>query len=52
MQFNRNTCHVWSEDGPMFSLLDKGEDPPPPLWVKERMEKLGLDPADWHNRRG
>jgi hypothetical protein len=52
MQFNRNTCHVWSEDGPMFSLLDQGEDPPPPLWVQERMEKLGLDPADWHNRRG
>ncbi len=50
MEMNRNTCHVWADEGPMFSLLDKGEMIPPPIWGVERMEKLGIDPDDWFNR--
>lgn len=48
---NLNTCHVWAEDGPMFSLIDAGEDPPPPIWATERMVQLGRDPASWRAGR-
>jgi hypothetical protein len=48
--FNLNTCHVWAEHGPMFSLLDRDELIPPPIWAEERLEQLGLDISHW--RRG
>lgn len=44
-EMNRNTCHVWAENGPMFALLAAGEPVPMPIWAKERLEKKGL-PAD------
>jgi Protein of unknown function (DUF2889) len=48
---NRNTCHVWAEDGPMFELLDRGELIPPPRWGLARMAELGIeDPAAWYRR--
>jgi ATP-dependent Clp protease adapter protein ClpS len=47
---NRDTCHVWASDGPMFGLLDAGELIPPPVWARERMKELGLDPDDWYKR--
>ena len=52
MQFNRNTCHVWAEDGPMFTQLERGEMIPPPKWGLERLEKLGLSLDDWYRRGG
>ncbi len=48
MSYNLNTCHVWAEDGPMFSKLDAGVDIPPPIWALERLEALGIDPATWY----
>lgn len=45
--FNLNTCHVWAEDGPRMTEIARGEHPPPPLWAIERLEKLGMDPAEW-----
>lgn len=47
VKFNRNTCHVWAEDGPMFGLLDRDEMIPPPIWAQERLDKLGLDISHW-----
>jgi len=49
---NRNTCHVWAEDGPMFDLIERGEDIPIPLWGAERLAELGLSEDDWYARRG
>ncbi len=47
---NRNTCHVWADDGPMKQKIDAGEELEPPLWAIERMEELGLDPVEtWRN---
>lgn len=48
--FNRNTCHVWAEDGPMFSMLDEGIMIPPPKWGLARMAELGMDPDEWYRR--
>ena len=50
VSFNRNTCHVWAEDGPMFSILDRGELIPPPRWGVARMEELGMDIDEWYRR--
>ena len=47
---NRNTCHVWAEDGPMFELLDRGELIPPPRWGLARMAELGIAPETWYRR--
>jgi hypothetical protein len=48
--FNRNTCHVWSEDGPMFAMLDRDELLPLPKWGLQRLDELGLDVDDWYRR--
>ncbi len=44
---NLNTCHVWAEDGEHVAALRRGELPPPPQQVVERLEELGRDPAEW-----
>lgn len=47
MESNRNTCHVWATDGPMFSAMDAGGEPPPPEWIVKRLTELGRDPEEW-----
>ncbi len=44
---NLNTCHVWAEDGDHVALVRRGERPPLPLQVTERLRKLGRDPSNW-----
>jgi Protein of unknown function (DUF2889) len=39
---NRNSCHVWASEGPMFSLLESGGDVPIPLWAQERLAQRGV----------
>lgn len=39
--FVRNSCHVWAEDGPMMAASDRGEPVEAPLWIRDRLEKLG-----------
>jgi hypothetical protein len=51
MRFNLNTCHVWAEDGPMFSLIDQGEDPPRPIWSVVGLGGRGRDPEEWRSRQ-
>jgi hypothetical protein len=50
VEFNRGSCHVWADGGPMFSMLDRGEMIPPPRWGIERMKELGIDPDEWYRR--
>ncbi|MEM7271840.1 MAG: DUF2889 domain-containing protein [Actinomycetota bacterium] len=47
---NLNTCHVWAEDGETIASIKRGEPMEPPLWIVERLEQLGLDPAGWQGR--
>jgi Protein of unknown function (DUF2889) len=47
MLWNRNTCHVWAEDGPMFKLLNAGGELPPPLWAVDRLHAAGIPLEKW-----
>ena len=51
LEWNRDTCHVWASDGPMFALLARGETPPIPVTISRRLEKNGLDVDGWRARR-
>ncbi len=42
LERNRDTCHVWATDGPMFELLENGGDIPIPLWGQKRLVELGV----------
>jgi hypothetical protein len=42
-----NTCHEWAEDGPLVAMADRGESPPLPIPVSERLQALGQDPIEW-----
>lgn len=44
---NLNTCHVWREDGETIEAIKAGQELEPPLWMAERLEKLGLSEEDW-----
>jgi Protein of unknown function (DUF2889) len=44
---NRDTCHVWASDGPMFAKLDSGQALGPPLWVTDRLAERGIPLSDW-----
>lgn len=48
--YNLNTCHVWADPGPMFDVIDAGEEIPPPLWAEDRAEKLGQSIESWRER--
>jgi hypothetical protein len=41
---------VWADPGPMFEVIDAGEELPPPLWAHERAERLGQSIEDWRAR--
>jgi hypothetical protein len=49
MAHNINSCHVWREDGDKLAQALRGE-MEPPLWIVDRLEKLGLDPSSWRER--
>lgn len=40
---NLNTCHVWAEDGELIPRLRDGAEMEPPVWMKRRMDQLGID---------
>ena len=44
---NRDTCHVWASDGPMFARINAGEKFDAPLWAKDRLAERGIEPDDW-----
>ena len=45
----RNSCHVWAEDGEMLTAAAAGQPIEAPIWIRDRLEKLGrLDElANW-----
>lgn len=49
---NLNSCHVWSEDGETIAGIKRGDEMEAPLWVVDRLEKLGLDVEDWREGMG
>lgn len=50
LQFNMNTCHVWSEDGTLIQQALAGEEIEPPIWAVDRLVELGRSVDDWHKR--
>jgi len=51
-QMNLNTCHVWAEDSEVVANLRSGGESDAPVFVTERLVKLGLKPDDWHRTMG
>ncbi len=45
--WNRNTCHVWADDGPMFKRVNEGQELPTPLWALDRLESAGIAVDLW-----
>jgi Protein of unknown function (DUF2889) len=44
---NLNTCHVWAEDSPLVGRIRDGEPMEQPVWMRKRLEKLGIDPESY-----
>ena len=44
---NRDTCHVWASEGPMFAKIDAGESIGVPVWAKRRLAERGIPPEEW-----
>ena len=47
---NRNTCHVWAEDGEHLARILDGSDTNLPIPISVRIRETGGDPDEW--RRG
>jgi hypothetical protein len=47
---NLNTCHVWDEGGEFVQQIKQGAPMQPPLFARQRMIDLGLDPQEWSSR--
>jgi Protein of unknown function (DUF2889) len=45
---NLNTCHIWAEDGDQVRSLRNGEPMEAPVWIKTRLDELGLDLDRWN----
>lgn len=44
---NRDTCHVWASEGPMFTKINAGESIGVPVWAKHRLAQRGIPPEEW-----
>lgn len=44
---NRDTCHVWASEGPMFAKINAGESIGVPVWAKHRLAERGIPPEEW-----
>ena len=47
---NLNTCHIWAEDGEMVHNVRTGVAVSAPLFIRKRMDELGLPPDEWQRR--
>jgi hypothetical protein len=48
---NRNTCHVWAEDGEHLARIIDGSDTNVPIPISVRIRARGGDPDEWRRRR-
>lgn len=46
-QMNLDTCHVWAEDSDMVAALRGGAPMEVPVFLRGRLEELGVEPAAW-----
>ncbi len=46
---NKNTCHVWDEDGDLWAQAIAGDEMEVPLWAADRLVEMGRDPAEWRS---
>ncbi len=46
-RMNIGTCHMWAEDGDHVADLEAGKGYEVPVFLQQRLEKLGIDPDDW-----
>jgi len=44
---NLNTCHVWADDSPLVGRIRGGEPMEQPVWMRKRLEHLGIDPESY-----
>lgn len=44
---NINTCHMWAEDGETVADLEAGKAHGVPVFLQDRLERLGLQPEVW-----
>ncbi len=49
---NRDTCHVWASEGPMFTRIAEGDSVPVPLWAQDRLEQKGIPVEIWRKPPG
>lgn len=49
-RMNLNTCHVWAEDGEWVRELESGTPMPVPVFLRGRLDRLGLDASEWQLR--
>ncbi len=49
MSVNKNTCHIWAEDGEQWGQVLAGEEIEVPLWAANRLIELGRDPQSWRD---
>ena len=47
---NINSCHVWAEDSAYLADLEAGGEMAAPVFLRGRLEKLGLDASEWRSR--
>ena len=52
LERNRNTCHVFAEDGPMFQRFERGETRDIPLWAEKRLGELDIELDVWVAKTG
>ena len=48
---NRNTCHVWAEDGEHIARILDGSDTNLPIPISVRIRERGGDPDEWRRLR-
>ena len=48
---NRNTCHVWAEDGEHFGAILDGSMSELPIPIAVRIRERGGDPDEWRRQR-
>jgi Protein of unknown function (DUF2889) len=49
---NRNTCHVWADNGPMPVRIGAGAGFRAPLWAEKRLAKRGISMEEWARNSG
>lgn len=47
VRYNRNSCHVWADEGPAMVRVRNRVGAKPPIPIVRRLEELGLDEKTW-----